>query len=60
MQMYRVDYSNENLGLDNEFDIIHAESDKEALSEVLNNDTYETIWDIVKIDENYDVIESIW
>lgn len=60
MKMYRVDYSNENLDLNNEFDIIYATTDKEAVSLVLSDDTYETIWDIVEIDENSNEIKSIW
>lgn len=57
---YRVDYSNEKLGLENEFDIIHADSDKEATSEALSDDRYETIWDIVELDDDYNEIRSIW
>ena len=60
MKTYRVDYSNEKLGLEYEFDIITAKSDKEVLSEILNDDRYETIWDVVQLNDEYEEIKSIW
>lgn len=60
MKTYRVDYSNEKLGLEYEFDIITEKSDKAVLSKILNDDRYETIWDVVQLNDDYNEIKSIW
>lgn len=41
-----------------EFEIFSADSDEEAISEALN--TYSDLFNVERLDENYDVIETIF
>ena len=57
---YIIDYSNEQLGLEDEFDIICVESDEEAIRFALEDEKYDIIWSIFQIDSDYNEIKSIW